>query len=85
LTYLDISHNIDMSEKVGVYLLDMIKVNPSMIGLKVDNCNLRQRTVDAIEGRLRYNDSFLRKIFDETTSRGIFDFVDGVRERTYIC
>jgi len=40
--------------------------------------------MDAIEGILRYNNSFLRNFLSETTSRGIFDFVDGVKDKTHI-
>ena len=85
LSTLDISNNTDMSDRVGVYLIDLIKSNTSIVSLKVDGCNLRTRTMDAIEGRLRYNNSFLRNFFSETTSRDIFDFVDGVKEKTHIC
>ena len=85
LSTLDISNNTDMSDRVGVYLIDLIKSNTSIVSLKVDGCNLRTRTMDAIEGRLRYNNSFLRNFFNETTSRGIFDFVDVVKEKTHIC
>jgi Ran GTPase-activating protein (RanGAP) involved in mRNA processing and transport len=84
LSTLDISHNTQMSDRVGVYLIDLIKTNTSILSLKVDGCNLRMRTMDAIEGRLRYNNSFLRNLFSETTCRGIFDFVDGVKEKTRI-
>jgi hypothetical protein len=53
LSTLDISNNTDMSDRVGVYLIDLIKSNTSIVSLKVDGCNLRTRTMDAIEGRLR--------------------------------
>ena len=69
---------------MGVYLIDLIESNTSIVSLKVDGCNLRTRAMDAIEGMLRYNNSFLRNFLSETTSRGIFDFVDGVKDKTHI-
>ena len=63
-----------------VYLKDLLKFNTSVKKLKVDGCGLNKKSVDAIESGLRYNNSFLKSFFSETTSKTIFGVVDSIEQ-----
>jgi len=78
LTKLNLSRNDQLSDKGVVYLKDLIKFNQSISELKVDGCSLSNRSLNAIESGLRYNNSFLKSFFSETTSQAIFGVVDSI-------
>lgn len=80
LTSLDISQNKHMSDKGVVYLKDLMKFNNSITELKVDDCGLSTQSVNAVENGLRYNDSFLKSFFSETTSQAIFGVIDSIEQ-----
>jgi hypothetical protein len=43
LRCLDVSNNVGMNDKVGAHLVDLAKVNSSMVVLRADGCGLRTR------------------------------------------
>jgi Ran GTPase-activating protein (RanGAP) involved in mRNA processing and transport len=80
LTKLDLSRNVQLSDKGVVYLKDLIKFNQSISELKVDGCGLNNRSLNSIESGLRYNNSFLKSFFSESTSQAIFGVVDSIEK-----
>ena len=78
LTKLVLSRNVELSDKGVVYLKDLIKFNQSISELKVDGCGLNNRSLNSIESGLRYNNSFLKSFFSESTSQAIFGVVDSI-------
>lgn len=80
LTKLDLSRNVQLSDKGVVYLKDLIKFNQSISEVKVDGCGLNNRSLNAIESGLRYNNSFLKSFFSESTSQAIFGVVDSIEK-----
>ena len=57
-----------------------LKFNTSIKKLMVDGCGLNKKSIDAIESGLRYNNSFLKSFFSETTSKTIFGVVDSIEQ-----
>jgi hypothetical protein len=76
LTSLDISHNPRLADKSAIYFKDLIKCNRSITKLHVQNCNLSQYSLNAIDSGLRYNNSILKSFLSEKTSMAIFEVVD---------
>ncbi|KAL7530835.1 hypothetical protein ACHAXR_003703 [Thalassiosira sp. AJA248-18] len=80
LSSLDLSKNNQLSDKGVIYLIDLMKFNNSISEMKVDECSLNKQSLNAIESGLRYNNSFMKNFFSETTSQAIFGVVDTIEQ-----
>ena len=79
LTNLDISQNKQIG-KSTVYLKDLLKFNKSIVQMKVDGCGLSKKSMEAVEEGLRYNNSFYKSFFSETTTKTIFGVMDSIEK-----
>ena len=80
LTSLDISQNTRMTDTGVVYLKDLLKFNNAVTELKVDGCCLNKQSMAAIDSGLRYNNSFLKSFFSESTATSLFGVVDSIED-----
>ncbi|KAL7553600.1 hypothetical protein ACHAWF_016907 [Thalassiosira exigua] len=80
LAALDISQNREINDRGVVYLKDLIKFNKSLNQLNVEGCSLNRQSMEVIKSGLRYNNSFLKSFFSETTSQTIFGVVDSIEQ-----
>lgn len=63
-----------------VYLKDLLKFNKSIVQMKVDGCGLSKKSMEAVEEGLRYNNSFYKSFFSETTTKTIFGVMDSIEK-----
>ncbi|KAL9179305.1 hypothetical protein ACHAXT_008595 [Thalassiosira profunda] len=83
LTSLDLSNNERIAgdrDKGLIYLKDLVKFNKSLNQLNVKGCGLSEKSMEAIESGLRYNNSLLKSFFSESTSQAIFGVVDSLEQ-----
>jgi Ran GTPase-activating protein (RanGAP) involved in mRNA processing and transport len=80
LRSLDLSKNNQMSSKGVVYLKDLMKFNNTITELIVNDCGLSDRSLNAIENSLRYNNSLLKSFLSEAASQAIFEMVDAIEK-----
>ena len=69
-----------MANKGTVYLKDLLKFNKSIVQMKVDGCGLSKKSMEAVEEGLRYNNSFYKSFFSETTTKTIFGVMDSIEK-----
>lgn len=79
LSSLNLSHNA-FGDAGAKRLKHMLEKNREVKELLVDGCHISKKLVKGISDGLRYNNSFLKSIFSETTSMAIFDSVDFIEK-----
>jgi len=75
LSSLNLSHNA-FGDAGAKGLKHLLMKNHEVKELLVDGCDISKKLVKGISDGLRYNNSFLKSIFSETTSMTIFESVD---------
>jgi len=75
LSSIDLSEN-DFRDQGAVALKGLLAKNSSVKELKVNGCRISEKRLKALSDGLRYNNSFLKSLFSETTSLAILESVD---------
>jgi len=76
LSSLTLSNNSGIGDAGAACLKKLLEQNKDLVELHVDGCRISKKQLKEIADGLRYNNSFLKSLFSETTSKAIFDSVD---------